>query len=279
MYDPAANLDSEYLEILNISTETVSLFDAERLASWRMGDGIDLIFPSTTTLAPGERLLLVNNLAGLAEYNIPADTQVIQWTSGRLNDGGETVQLERPGPLRTDGSRSYVRVDRVKYDDDAPWPTAARGTGQTLQRLFVNEYGNDVANWATRDPRAGRNTPLDTFESWAGGLGLSSPSGDPDGDGLSNLLEYALGSNPRVSEAMTLFNFDQTTNTFNFGLNLDPSRPDVRLMIEESPDLTNWSEMELENFGFAEGRFQKRLSLPRNAQKDFFRLNAERIGQ
>jgi autotransporter-associated beta strand protein len=43
------------------------------------------------------------------------------------------------------------------------------------------------------------------YPSWVGGynwaVGDSSPTGDPDGDGLANLVEYATGQNPTVASA------------------------------------------------------------------------------
>ena len=53
----------------------------------------------------------------------------------------------------------YIRVDKVDYNDDLPWPNA-RANGFSLQRNSSYEYGNDPINWGTNNPTAGRfNTP------------------------------------------------------------------------------------------------------------------------
>ena len=60
-----------------------------------------------------------------------------------------------PGEL--DGSvRMYIRVDRVAYDDEAPWPTKPDNSDDyTLHRIAPNLYGNDVINWNADAPTPG----------------------------------------------------------------------------------------------------------------------------
>jgi hypothetical protein len=46
-------------------------------------------------------------------------------------------------------------VDRVRYNDKAPWPAAADGSGASLQRRAPFAYGDDPANWAAAVPTPG----------------------------------------------------------------------------------------------------------------------------
>ena len=56
MYNPAGDGLAEFIELLNISPNTIDLTDA------RFSAGFDFSFPINTTLAPGERLLIVRDL-------------------------------------------------------------------------------------------------------------------------------------------------------------------------------------------------------------------------
>ena len=70
MYHPADLQEAEYVELLNISAASVTLYDPEKGAPWRLTDdpdepGIELLFPSDppVTLAPGEYLVLAKDLS------------------------------------------------------------------------------------------------------------------------------------------------------------------------------------------------------------------------
>jgi hypothetical protein len=95
--------------------------------------------------------------------------QVLAWTFGRLANGGEKLQLSRPGEVDDDGTREWIRVDRVAYSDGShpedfangvdPWPVAADGQGKSLSRIDQETYGNDPANWQPATPTPGRANP------------------------------------------------------------------------------------------------------------------------
>jgi hypothetical protein len=53
------------------------------------------------------------------------------------------------------GVRQYIRIDRVNYDDQAPWPTGPDGGGLSLTRVDPYLYGNDVINWDANTPSPG----------------------------------------------------------------------------------------------------------------------------
>ena len=122
-----------------------------------MTDGVDYTFPaSPVTLLNNEVLLLVKDLAVFnSEFpGAPVGVQKVEWSSGSLSNGGERVQLGIPGDLEL-GVRQYIRIDRVTYDDKAPWPTTPDGLGQSLERKVLTDYGNDPANWQGAVPSPG----------------------------------------------------------------------------------------------------------------------------
>jgi len=247
MYHPPVS-DAEYIELTNIETNQVSLFDSSVNVSWRMTKGIDHVFPSNApvVLAPGEKILLVRNSVVFAqEYGIPPGGRVFQWDSGALDNGGETLELSSPGDVDELGVRQFVRVDRVDYSDAAPWPPGPDGAGTSLSRIDERAYGNDVANWAESPATPGQTA----FQQWVITQGLpvgqDGPNSNPDGDRFSNAVEYGCGTDPWVTSTldwtMSLAGGAQVSFTI-----LQP-RPDVGYSIQRSTNSGPgpWETLEL----------------------------------
>jgi hypothetical protein len=161
---------AEYVELANISQERVILFDPIEYLPWRFqdnqdGTGISLAFPLNPglELEPNERLLLVKDKAAFyGSYYVPDTVTVLEWPSGKLSNSGEKLQLDQPGDVDMAGQRYWIRMDRVNYSDGSHpdnsgvdlWPAGPDGRGWALQRIDLDEYGNDPINW-----RAGMATP------------------------------------------------------------------------------------------------------------------------
>ena len=173
MYHPQINPDAEYIELLNISGSSVTLYDYSISEPWQFIDdagdltpGLEFYFPtgSPVTMAPGEYLLLVKNLTLFnSEFTPASGVTILEWTTGNLGNGGEEPLLSMPGDL-DDGVRQYIRVDKVNYSDgshpvgDDPWPTEPdgdNGDGSSLSRKVPANYGNDVINWEADTPTPG----------------------------------------------------------------------------------------------------------------------------
>lgn len=162
MYHPAGDGDAEYVELLNITRDPVTLFDFSALLPWRFtdGTGIEFAFPSDypVTLQAGEHLLLVRSESLVRRsYSVPTNVRVLEWGSGRLANSGETLRLLKPGDVDEVGTRYWIDVDCVAYSDgshpeNSPdgvdhWPVQADGQGLSLNRLFPTRYSNDPNNW------------------------------------------------------------------------------------------------------------------------------------
>ncbi|MEZ5304446.1 MAG: lamin tail domain-containing protein [Verrucomicrobiales bacterium] len=205
MYHPD-NGDAEYLELTNISGAAVTLYDELKAEPWRFTDGIDFAFPTAqpVSLLPGERLILTRNLAAFqSQFAAPAGTQILQGTGGGLSNSGEKLELSSPGDVDGSGARQFIRVDRVNYEDAAPWPAEADGGGYALTRIDNAAYGNDPANWIAALPAPGETDPEPAgFDAWA--LDHQLPEGEsgeadnPDGDSMTNFEEYARGTDPMI---------------------------------------------------------------------------------
>ena len=163
----------EFIELYNLSTNSVALFDPNYPANtWQLSGGIDFAFPAGTVLAAQSYLLVVGfdpvaDPAALAafqaRFEVDAATAVLGPFQGRLSNEGEGIELykpDAPSPAPEAGFVPWILADRVNYGITAPWPAAAAGGGASLQRRVTAEFGNDPLNWKAEPPTAGRtNAP------------------------------------------------------------------------------------------------------------------------
>ena len=283
-FAPSGNTDSEFFELLNVSGEVVTLHDGARSAAWRITHGIEYEFPSAVpvVMAPGERIVLTRSVARFNEaFTVPQGTRVIEWASGRLANEGETLQIGQPGGADEMNVRQQVRVDRVVYDRNAPWPAGTSGTGMSLTKIAELEYGNDAANWRAARPSPGSAGPGETYEDWvvAAGVPLASrdPENDPDGDGTPNLIEYATGGNPMAMDGFAPLVLQVGSDVVSLSFKLKLDRPRVDLRVRWSPDLSPGSWVTLESVPLlpVDGYQERRVAMPRIGARGFYDLIAE----
>ena len=177
MYNPVSldgfteNVVEEFIELANITSVSVPLFDPLYPTNrWILQGGVSFTFPRDTSLPAGAVALVVSfdpavdatQLASFrTKYAVPAGVGIFGPYSGKLGNGGDQVELYKPDPPQAPGTPDagfvpYIRVDKVNYLDVAPWPTAADGTGMSLQRKNNATFGNDPINWEAANPTAGR---------------------------------------------------------------------------------------------------------------------------
>lgn len=89
----------------------------------------------------------------------------------------------------------------------------------------------------------GTDDPRTPFEHWlqasfanaAGDPAVAGDTADPDGDGASNLLEYALGGDPLSAASRGLRPaLDLSQGTPAFGFELDPARDDIVVAVQQA---------------------------------------------
>jgi hypothetical protein len=164
-----SNSEYEYIELLNISSSAVTLYDSSVSTPWKFTNGITYTFPaspSAVTIAAGSKILVVKNIAAFEARYPSVPTGIIYGPySGKLANEGEQLELSKPGDVNDMGIRQYIRVERVDYSDgshpgDEPgdvdlWPTGADGLGKSLMRTSTTQYGNDPNNWTAATPTPG----------------------------------------------------------------------------------------------------------------------------
>lgn len=165
-----SNLNEEFVELRNITTKRVSLYDPLNPANrWRLANAVDFTFPSKSFIAPGVLVLVVGFdpadaalVAAFREkFKVPSTVTIFGPYAGQLGNAGGQVTLLRPDnpqrpPHPDAGFVPYLVEDEVFYSELAPWPVAADGTGLSLQRLRRWEFGDDPINWEAAAPTPGR---------------------------------------------------------------------------------------------------------------------------
>jgi hypothetical protein len=153
------NDDYEYIELHNITGSPVTLYDFGTNEPWKFTDGIE--FP--VAIPANDYLLVVKNPTAFSwRYPAVPVEKILGPYGGRLGNGGERVEISKPGDVDGYGTRHYIRVDR--HPEDCPggvdlWPREADGGGKSLARKVSTDYGNDVINWEAGDASPGVVNP------------------------------------------------------------------------------------------------------------------------
>jgi hypothetical protein len=151
------NALDEFIELHNVTAEAVPLFDTQHHTNtWRLTQAVNFSFPTNVTIGPTGFVVVVNfnpntNVAQVAafraKFNVSPSIPLFGPYGGQLDNSSDNIRLQRPDAPNTDGEVPYILVDRVEYEDLAPWPVLADGSGPSLHRLVPADYGNDPTNW------------------------------------------------------------------------------------------------------------------------------------
>ena len=173
-YNPAPG-DEEFIELMNVSGGTIDLTGVSF-------EGITYTFASGTLLNPGSRICVARDVTAFTT-RYGAGPRVVGPYAGALDNTGEEIAV-----IAANGAD----IIRFSYNDKAPWPTAADGTGRSLV-LRQPSAGNNTtafmsagANWRSSSANGGNPGAGDSV-AFSG-----TPLADADGDGLAAIFEYAL---------------------------------------------------------------------------------------
>ena len=168
----------------------------------------------------------------------PTDVTVLQWGAATFQvsatgSGTLTYQWQKNGTNISGATNASFSIANATSLNAGTYSVQVRGTSGTVTSNAVQltvqapAFADFVAHYFTTTEQADST--------------VFGPSADPDGDGRSNLLEYALGSNPRSADLATgSIAWENGSLVFRYtrpagGL------PGVTYTIESSSDLATWT--------------------------------------
>ena len=230
----------EFLQIQNIGDQAIDLHGV------RFTDGITFDYGTSSrrALAPGSRALIVSDLAAFNQRNGSSSIMAGQY-SGRLNNGGEQVRL-----IDAAGETMH----EFTYTATTPWPSLDGLDGHSIQIVDPSASHANGANW-TASAEVGGQPGGNGFSLWVAANALdpseSGPGDDPDGDGLDNFAEFALGTPPLsgangipLPSASIASIGDDRYLVLEF--TRQPGERELRFTLESSSDLATWTNSAIE---------------------------------
>ena len=235
-----------------------SLFDEASLSLSALGTGVHSIQLRvrdgagqwSNTLIKRIRLFDPDQVTGTADAVAAA---------GDIQSGGPTVTTIAAAEYFTGpdpGKGNATPLDTTALSsisslfDEASLSLSALGTGTHSIQLRVQD---GAGQWSNTLIKRVEIYGGQTFGLWQAGVftakellepALSGPGSDYDEDGLSNFMEYALNTNPRVFEMAAEV---PTVAEVNGKLAITFERwikaPDVTYVVEMSSDLEKWTEV------------------------------------
>jgi len=235
-FAPSGGKEFEFIEVRNIGPNPLDLTGVQ------FTDGVEAILSGS--LAPGEYGLIVANPA-----NFPG-LKIVGTYTGALNNGGEQLTL-----------RDVSGENILSFEFDGDWFLPARSGGYSLDVL------DDSADWSSWDGQfswalscdvggsPGLANPVphsNDYATWSRGhfsaaeladAAVSGPLADASGDGMSNLMKYALGIDPKAPGGYGDHRVEIDGETVSLRFSRLQKTPDITVTVEVSSDLVDWSTL------------------------------------
>ncbi|MEM9316407.1 MAG: hypothetical protein AAGA95_17450, partial [Pseudomonadota bacterium] len=138
--------------------------------------------------------------------------------SNEFNPNGQSISFDLEVSLPTLATLADIDISTIPTDSYALLitvdPQAGDGSGAVLESQEDNRAVK-LDSFAMDLPPAASG---ETFAEWGAAYGINDINGDPDGDGVINLLEYAFNLNPTVPDAPENQGVSGNTGSTSFGI-------------------------------------------------------------
>jgi PKD repeat protein len=111
--------------------------------------------------------------------------------------------------------------------------TVTDTNGNTAQGVVTITVNSSFDAW-----RAAKFTPAELANT-----NISGASANPDGDDFPNLLEYAMGLDPKASDPASTFSATLSNSVFTISFPHYKPAADAPIALEVSSDLASWSSV------------------------------------
>jgi len=95
---------------------------------------------------------------------------------------------------------------------------------------------------------------------------------DDDGDGLTNLVEYAFGLNPNSPNPASPLTMSPVGGSYSLAYHLDLLRTDIDIILQQSTDLLNWRTLSTNPTLISSSEQSRTVTLPTSGARAFHRL-------
>lgn len=207
-------------------------------------------FGSTLAYGAASRLKweLTSNSVATGTFDKVAATGAVTITGGAVVD------------IILNASGSGVALNHSFWSQSRSWTflTGSSVTGNfALGNVSTDPGGRSVSNYGTLSLQQNATsatlvfTPYTASENWrltnfgsTNNTGNAADTSDPDKDGLNNLLEYALGSNPNTNAASAAPQVSTATGKLKIAFTRNTAASDLTLSVIAADSLTGpWAEI------------------------------------
>ncbi|MEO5913683.1 MAG: cadherin-like beta sandwich domain-containing protein [Luteolibacter sp.] len=221
-----------------------------------------------TGILAGKKVVALSQAAHSTPTVLCSDGTVVTWGANDAGQrGNNSLEAYTPAEVITSGNLSGKTVSSVASGGSSSLAICSDGSIVTWGANYYGQLGN--ANFTTAySPVSVTDNgvftgakplfatlayhalvvsaePDDGFRGWSfnqSGLAQKGASADPDGDGISNLLEYVLRGDPSATSSAILptASANGANLVFSF-LRLAASAADTSQVFEYSSDMTAWT--------------------------------------